>query len=112
MFLYYPSRNQTPELKNLELPEAPTLPPDHDDTESVRRESNRTLDLTAKRIGLLPQKLRRLIEIGRMDLVLALANESEIAESHLASANIGITGPEPWPEPVRVNDVLARMTHA
>ena len=82
-----------------------------DDAESARREANRALDDIAKRLGLSPRQLRRMIEQGRTREILALANQGLPPELCDPSAGIA-TGPEPWPEPVRGSDVLARMTNA
>lgn len=88
------------------------LPPDADDPESVRREANRTLDRIAKRLGLTPQKLRRMIEQGRTAEILALANQSGPVGSYHPSGRFGLPDPDPWPEPVRARELLGRITHA
>ncbi|HEX5281594.1 MAG TPA: DUF3631 domain-containing protein [Micropepsaceae bacterium] len=83
-----------------------------DDAESARREANRALDDIAKRLGVSPQKLRRMIEQGRKREILALANRGLPPELCDPSANIDLTPPRPWPEPVLGSELLRRMSHA
>lgn len=96
----------------MNLRDTETPLPEDADAEAVRREANRTLDQVAKRLGLSPQKLRQLIEEGRIGEFLGWESAPEPGADYHPSGGVHFTTPEPWPEPVRGGELLARVTHA
>lgn len=99
-----------PETATSELPEDAG-------PEAVRAEANRVLDRVAQRLGLAPQKLRQLIEEGRVGEFLGWRSPGEPDPSYSPpeydlSGPAGFTGPEPWHEPVEAGMLLRRVCHA